>query len=121
MSCLFNSLQHFLPPDSNQTRQAICDYLEANQPIIDGISTRVILNLENPNYIPLMRHGSTWGGAIEIQAACNIWNTSVVVHDIRRVNQDGKDVAIQFIPVKSTYNKEIHINWNGGHYTPRLN
>lgn len=46
----FNSLQHFLPIGTNETRQAICDYLEQND-----IETSVILEMDRPNYIAQMR------------------------------------------------------------------
>ena len=69
MSCLFNSLSYFFNESSYDIRQQICDYLLQNKPIIDGLETNFILNLENPYYIQHMRQMSTWGGAIEIQCA----------------------------------------------------
>jgi hypothetical protein len=47
MSCLFNSLSYFIHDNSYNIRQRICDYLEENKPIIDGLNTNFILNLEN--------------------------------------------------------------------------
>ena len=49
MSCLFNSLNHFINEGSYEIRQKICDYLQENQPIIDGLDTHFILELES-NY-----------------------------------------------------------------------
>ena len=114
MSCLFNSLSYFIKEDSFNCRQQICDYLENNNIIIDGIQTKDVLLMESTNYIENMRKTSTWGGAIEIQAACNIWNMSVIVHDIRNSRKD----KITFIPLNSTVNKTINITWSGGHYEP---
>ena len=37
MSCLFNSLSYFIPENSYNIRQKICDYLEENKPIIKNI------------------------------------------------------------------------------------
>ena len=71
MSCLFNSLSYFIKENRNDIRQKICDYIEQNKPIMDGLDTKDIINYEGPNYIQKMRNTSTWGGAIEIQAACN--------------------------------------------------
>ena len=52
MSCLFNSLQYFIPSESSFTiRQKICDYLEENKPIIDGLDTKFVLSLDDSNYI----------------------------------------------------------------------
>jgi hypothetical protein len=117
MSCLFNSMSHFLPHSSNEIRQQICNYLEENKPIMESLETKQILAMENPNYIASMRQSSTWGGAIEIQAACNIWNLKIVVKNIR-----NKPVSnIEFIPLHKNPVKTIHISWNGGHYEPIRN
>ena len=86
MSCLFNSLSYFINENSNDIRQKICDYLQKNLSIIDGIETSQVLELDNnsaSNYITNMRSSSTWGGAIEIQVACNIWKISINVKNFR--------------------------------------
>lgn len=57
---------------------------------------------------------SVWGGAIEIQAACNIWNISIIVKNYR----DSNGTDIEFIPISSKVEKTIHIYWTGGHYEP---
>jgi len=117
MSCLFNSLSFFLDDNSHVIRQNICDYLENNKPVIDGLSTdKVLLMSEHGNnYVNKMRSTSTWGGAIEIQAACNIWNVNIHVINIRD-NTDNN--TIEFNPVCNKTNKTISITWNGGHYEP---
>ena len=69
MSCLFNSLNYFINEGSYEIRQKICDYLQENKPIIDGLETNYVLSLENSSseqYIINMRSTNTWGGAIEI-------------------------------------------------------
>lgn len=118
MSCLFNSLSYFINEDSNNIRQKICKYLEMNKPIIDGLETKQILSIENSTYTQDMRSSSTWGGAIEIQTACNIWKLKINVLNIRS-NVINK--VIEFIPVNNNYNKTIHITWNGNHYEPFRN
>lgn len=114
MSCLFNSLSYFIKENSFNIRQQICDYLQQNKPIIEGLETYEILKFENNdinNYISTMRSMSTWGGAIEIQAACNIWNLQInVSHNNNKV--------IEFIPINSIIKESINIYWNGGHYEP---
>jgi hypothetical protein len=117
MSCLFNSLQHFVEESSGKIRGMICDYLAENRPIMEGLDTDFILSMDRPNYIAQMRRTSTWGGAIEIQAACNIWNMSVHVYDIRR--RRGGASVIKFIPVVGEFDRVVKLNWNGGHYTHR--
>tara|TARA_Y100000817_G_C16380034_1_gene334341 strand:- start:50 stop:406 length:357 start_codon:yes stop_codon:yes gene_type:complete len=115
MSCLFNSLSHFFPQNSFTIRQNICDYLQQGGTIIDGLDTNLILSFERPNYISHMRNTATWGGAIEIQAACKIWNTNIVVHNIR----DRNAPKIYFYPFDNpNCNKSINITWSGGHYEP---
>ena len=121
MSCLFNSLSHFIPQtDPQAIRHRICDYLQANSPIIDGMATHDVLQLDSLNtsdqYIGTMRSPCTWGGAIEIQAACNIWNARIMVHDIRT---GGHGQTIEFLPVSTILpDKTFELEWSGGHYEP---
>jgi hypothetical protein len=131
MSCLFNSMSHFIKEDGgpNGIRQRICDYLEKNLPILEGMETRDVLQLEAPtaaHYISKMRNPSTWGGAIEIQCACNIWNARIIVHDIRSHNSDNNNNKIEFLPLQKSNTSantaspiELHLEWSGGHYEPR--
>jgi len=118
MSCLFNSLHFFIPSMSPlQIRHKICDYLQQNKPVIDCIETSVLLSLENGSaeqYVRRMRSPSTWGGAIEIQAACNIWRTSIIVQNRR--GQENSD--IEFLPVKGAAQSTVAVRWTGGHYEP---
>ena len=132
MSCLFNSLSHFIPQtDPQAIRARICDYLQANSPIIDGMATHDVLQLDSGSppdqYIGAMRSPSTWGGAIEIQAACNIWNARIVVHDIRgHGHGQTSGQTIEFLPVSTnatnttnSSDKTFVLEWSGGHYEPR--
>ena len=115
MSCLFNSMNYFLPTSSSiEIRNKICDYLQNNNKLIDGIETNEILNMESNNYINTMRSTSTWGGGIEIQAACNIWKWRIIVHNKR----DGNNSQIEFLPIESNYDTTINLEWTGGHYEP---
>ena len=62
MSCLFNSLNHFIREGSYEIRQKICNYLQQNKQIIDGLSTSNILEIEDSSaekYISNMRLKST--------------------------------------------------------------
>ena len=136
MSCLFNSMSHFIKEDGgpNCIRQRICDYLEKNLPILEGMETHDVLQLEAPtaaHYISKMRKSSTWGGAIEIRCACNIWNARIIVHDLRirnnknnnNNNNNSNNNKIEFLPFKSDNaphpSLELHLEWSGGHYEPR--
>ena len=119
MSCLFISLDYFIKENSYIIRQKICDYLQQNNTIIDGLDTKFILDMENINYIQNMRNTSTWGGAIEIQAACNIWKLKIIVNDIRYKHSQNN--SIEFVPVNNNYDKSITLEWSGGHYEPVRN
>jgi hypothetical protein len=117
MSCLFNSLGHLLGELTDAVRQRICDNLAANIAIIEGMDTAELLRMEHPNYIEHMRSPATWGGAIEIQAACSIWNVKIEVEN-RRSAAPAPD--IEFVPVGSTTppTRTLRIYWTGGHYEP---
>jgi len=114
MSCLFNSLSRFFKTKSAQEiRQDICSYLESNKPIMDGLETKWILDLDEPNYIKKMRRSTTWGGAIEIQAACCLWKLRVRIKD----RTTGR--WIEFIPLTGIAKHTIEIEWIGqNHYEP---
>lgn len=118
MSCLFNSLSYFLNIPSSTIRQTICNYLEENKPLFDDLYTNVVIGLDSlpDNYIQNMRRESTWGGAIEIKAACIIWNLNVTVHNTR----DGNAKRIVFRPLNlhDATTKDITLEWSGGHYSP---
>jgi len=60
-----------------------------------------------------MRKQSTWGGAIEIQCACNIWKIRILVEDKRHKKKHN---VIEFLPINNAYNKTIKLKWSGGHY-----
>lgn len=114
MSCLFNSLSYFIPQSSFDIRQKICDYLLENKPIIDGLDTAFVLSMEQPNYIQHMRSTSTWGGGIEIQCACNLWDLRILV----RNDRDSEHAFIEFIPLSGNFSQTIRMYWTGGHYEP---
>ena len=120
MSCLFNSLSYFLNYSSNQIRQIICDYLQQNRPLIDGLSTDFILSLDDSNYINNMRKSSDWGGAIEIQAACNLWNLKIIINNISRSRRSRRS-RIEFVPITKNYTYTIELLWTGNHYEPVKN
>ena len=116
MSCLFNSLNYFINTNSFEIRQKICDYLQNNGKIIDGLDTAYILQLDNPSgkYVEHMRNPSTWGGAIEIQVACILWNLRIIVKNYRTRERSN----IEFVPFSNQYENTIELEWTGGHYEP---
>lgn len=115
MSCLFKSIGKLIQLETQTVRHIICNYLEKNGLIMEDMETKDILQMENDNYIKNMRQNSTWGGAIEIQAACNIWRLIVKVHDCRQ------NEIMTFYPVTETQSirYKLYICWSGNHYTPK--
>ena len=106
--------------DINYNSQVTRNAPEADIPIYNILDTNYILSLEHTsseNYISKMRLIHTWGGAIEIQCACNIWGLCVNVKNYR----DNNNRTIEFIPLNNSYNKTIYVYWNGGHYEPITN
>lgn len=111
MSCLFDSLSYYFNVRSDILRNEICNYLEHNAPLFDDIPTNVVLDVIDKDYIAKMRERETWGGGIEISAACNIWKLVIVVH-----SHHMKPVI--FEPLDKKYTHIIHLLWTGNHYEP---
>jgi len=117
MSCLFHSLSKFISHgDFRKLRQDICNYLENNQPLLDDLTIKEIAELDGltkEQYIENMRQDSTWGGAPEIRAFCEMYNVGVKV----LVLSSGK--LIEFKSTKPS-NIFVMISWNGSHFEPVL-
>ena len=115
MSCLFNTLSTFVNINLNDLRDNICNYLHSNPHLHEDINANDYINWSGEygnmdNYINMMKRSSTWGGAIEIKAFCNMYNIEANVAN----TQTGK--IINFLPNTNTSSQPITINWNGGHY-----
>ena len=116
MSCLFNTLSNFVDLNSNELRKNICNYLSNNPRMFEDVTASDYVTWSNEgyknleDYINRMRHNSTWGGAIEIKAFCNMYFMNVNVLDTRtNIN------TIEFVE-GSKGKQTINIKWNGGHY-----
>jgi hypothetical protein len=117
MSCLFHSLSRFVEEDSSSLRKKICDYLATNPMLFGDVTASSAMEWDGVrgDYVHHMRSTSTWGGAIEIKAFCNLYGMKVVVENIRDRNGD----TIEFVPESGAENsREIRITWSGGHYEP---
>ena len=109
MSCLFDSLSYFHHNiNSHQMRNIIVNYL-SNNPKLGGLLTSDLVKLEKNitlnHYLRLMSNSNQWGGAIEIQVACNIWKCKIIVYNYR----DIKHSRIDFYPISCKHNKGIVI------------
>ena len=109
MSCLFVSMSKFFNEDHVTIRNKICNYLESDNIIIEGMNTKDVLEIDRENYVNDMRSISTMGGAIEIQCSCNIWKCQINVHH-------NNNKIIEFLPLNKCIEKTINIYWNGGHF-----
>lgn len=115
MSCLFNSMSYFIKLDPQIIRNKICDYLETDPELMDGMKASEIVNIESNLplnlYVARMRSPSTWGGAIEINCATKIFGYNFEVTNIRCV----PNTVICFT---NEGNESIgKMTWNGYHYT----
>lgn len=116
MSCLFDTLSSFLSLSSRELRENICNYLQNNPNLYEDMKAEDYIKWNGEGYsninqyIQKMRQTSTWGGAIEIKAFCNMYHTKVIVNG--RTNKE----RVEFIPSIKSSSKDIEIQWNGGHY-----
>lgn len=115
MSCLFNSLSRFVEQDAYEIRQTICNFLEADNVLFDDVKSSDVTkwdgNTSLDSYVRRMRSTSTWGGAPELKAFCEIWGMGVNVY-----SPDKKLVA-SFVPSRE-YDKIVNLKWSGCHYDP---
>ena len=111
MSCLYDSLSKYVDIGSQDLRAKICDYLDRD-PDIAGCTAQQIVewqaNMSLDRYTALMRTNA-WGGAIEIKAFCDIYETNVRV-------QIPDSREIEFISQKKT-DRMVCIKWTGNHFS----
>lgn len=107
-------------------RHIIADYLEKNPVLYDTERISDIVQWEEgrptlEQYVARMRLQSTWGGAIEIKAFCDLFHASVSVIVLRNSVGAGSQTQkiVEFTP--STGDGKMlrfTISWNGSHYEP---
>lgn len=115
MSCLFNAVATPFPNcDGRCLRARVCAYLKDNARLFDDD-----VYVVDDTYLATMARSTTWGGAIELKACCNMFNMYI---DVRVVNATPPS-TIRFAPgicARDTYNHAPHalvVQWNGTHYT----
>lgn len=119
MSCLFQSLAYFVQNDDvDLIRQKICNFLALSELgqsdfVLHMMSETSADSSAVPSYVSHMRDSSTWGGAIEIQAFCEVYRYRV--RNILLTNHK----TVTFVPSDGMYLHEAVITWNGGHYEPQ--
>lgn len=120
MSCLFRSLSFFISNiQTEELRNIITDYISKDPILIPpDIKLSTILSIDNISldlYSRNMRKSSTWGGAIEIKAFCELFQIKVCVYVIPEKRY------IDFIPTIWDGYRTIRISWTGNHYEPMKN
>ena len=124
MSCLFHSLCRFVSHgDYKKLRQDICNFLDANQPLLDDLTIKEIAELDGitkEQYIQNMRDDNTWGGAPEIKAFCEMYKVivKVVILSSHKVIDFTPRIADE--PTQKI-DRYVIISWNGSHFEPVLN
>jgi hypothetical protein len=104
--------------DENRLRQLICDYMSTNPSLMDDLSLKDMLSWEGvqpDHYISDMRRSSTWGGAIEIKAFCEIFKFVVEV----KVRSTQKSIMFYpSAPPPTSLPTLVRIEWQGCHFEP---
>lgn len=118
MSCLFHSLAYFVKTDSAELiRQKVCNFLALNRPLAHAdAQTYIQWETQKPldQYVREMRHSGTWGGAIEIQAFCELYGFSVKCIDQRTQK------SFAYVPLNKSFQRRITVLWQGAcHYEPQ--
>ena len=122
MSCLFDSLSHYIENvSSHELRSMVTEYLEKDPVFFEELDNHgrlsSLLKYEDPrfslaSYVQSMKQDSTWGGAIEIRAFCELFQVRVVV----RIYSNEK--TIEFFPQNKDPHHTVEIGYTGNHYVP---
>lgn len=128
MSCLFDSISFFIENcSSHELRSLMCDYLQKNPMFWDSMRFDQVFGMFDHNdvhgtrtihdYIDLMRRDCVWGGALEIQAICNMCDLAI---DVIVLSSHSRHNVIEFVPtaVTASPRHKIRISWNGFHFEP---
>jgi hypothetical protein len=112
MSCLFIAIGSGVCIDHKKVRSDICDYLDNDGPMFDDLNSFTLLDTisNKKQYIDRMRKNNTWGGGIEIRAACEVYKINICVHF-----KKGGELLWKTIDNCSI--NTIHLHYNGSHYT----
>ena len=141
MSCLFDSVSSFTKNCSSaDLREMVVHYLRSDPLYWDSMKFSQVFSMfpmedvhgcrNIQEYVHRMTSSHTWGGAIEIQSMCNLFQIGIRVHVFRprRVTGNGDHPPITFVPAVTlddhTDHKEPHpqvildLLWTGNHFDP---
>jgi hypothetical protein len=112
MSCLFHSIGACLGFTQEAVRHDILEYMVDNADkkhddvkLKDWIESAEDVSFEA--YLADMRKEDTWGGAVELDIACLLYNANVIVHFNKKR-----------IVIGTPRSKELHIKYTGNHFEP---
>ena len=126
MSCLFNSIAHFIRDDMEvrgitNLRNEICEYISMNRTEKFGdVSIEEWIKFSNETeaigktvdeYLLKMSHDSQMGGGIELAVASRIFNLIIKVEHNQKI--------ISEFNFSQTPVKEITLLYSGNHYDPK--
>ena len=109
MSCLFNALEKYLHVPSARIRSTVCDYLDANKFLLEGMETVEVLKTIDDRYVENMRQDTTFGSAIEISVVCRLWGVNIEV-------KDANANRVVLFDINESPVCRCVLYWNGGHY-----
>ncbi len=104
MSCLFNSIGGCLGKSGSDVRREICEFMNMHQDMdINDMPLKqwieISENRSATEYITAMQSAAVWGGGLELTAASNLYNISIIVNFgnvLIRVNEDKPKVIRLF-------------------------
>lgn len=121
MSCLFDALSFYIENVDGQTlRTMISEYLQQD-PLFFDEKNRLssVLQMDDQPmsldaYVQNMKQSSTWGGAIEIRAFCELFRARVLV---KILDPRHPHDVIEFLP-HAPPDSTVEVGYTGNHYIP---
>lgn len=119
-ACLFESLAKFSNRNHLELRESLCDFLE-ERPILGEYRVgddflKFEMGDDVDEYIKHMRNSDTWGGAIEIQAFCELTGVKVNVLALESPT-NPKRSSYEHVP-KEWKQGTLYVLYTGNHFEP---
>lgn len=135
MSCLFDSVSSFTKNcSSSDLRSIVVHYLQSDPVYWDTMRFGEVFPFFPPEdvhgcsnvneYVERMKYSHTWGGAIEIQAMCNLFQISIRVHVLNHHRgRPSSPPPITFVPAAASAASSppqvvLDVLWTGNHFDP---
>lgn len=147
MSCLFDSVFALYPErrwsSPHELRIAMCAFMRTDPPLLGpemkmeqcfqllAMSSSALECTSVENYLRRMELPSTWGGALEIKALCEMLQVIIVVHSplfpspLEFLPESSPLCSSPSYPCTSLTGNNtstplirLHLHYSGNHYTP---